>query len=481
MRPTLLHPFAKPEGRPACIAHRGAQAHAPENTLHAFRVAHDLGADMWEIDIRLSADGVPVVSHDDSIAKVHGPELRISQEMAARLKAAAPDLPLFSEVVALARDLGQGLYVELKSPGAGQAALALVGDFTALSFGSFLMEEVRALIERDCPFPVAILVPLGADPMALARDTGADLVHLCWERASETPQDLVTPDLLAALETADLGLVRWHEERPAVLAALETLPALGICTDQPELMRGFRGEASGIEVVCHRGMNHIAPENTRAAAALCYDFGCDWLELDVRESADGELVVLHDPTLDRTSTGTGPVTEQPLAALRELDFGSWASPFYAGERIQTLREAIALCQSRGRRMYIEIKQCDIEKLWALVCEMGFETQCFFWSGNMQAMLDLRSHAPEARFKSNIIHHGGSYAVMMAQLAPAICEIQLGDWDREAPRCRRDGVIPMLQYFGKDPRIFDRIAHIRPEMINLDRADLLLAALRKAAG
>lgn len=481
MRPAQTYPFPKPEGRPACIAHRGAQAHAVQNTLRAFRTAAELGADMWELDLRLTADGVPVVIHDATTGPVFGVDLEIAATPFAALRKLVPDAPTLDEVIALARELDQALYIEIKAPGAGRVAMEHLGDFAPAGLGSFLPDEVAALIAADCPWPVAVLVPNAADPLALAAETRADIVHLCWERASDRPQDLVTPKLLAALEAQGLGLVLWHEERPAVLRDLERLPALGICTDKPELMRGFAAEGqTGIEVVCHRGLNHIAPENTVAAALLAYDFGCDWLELDVRESADGELVVLHDPTLDRTTDGTGPVTEKMLAELKALDAGSWFSRFYQGQRLQTLREAILLCQAHGKRMYIEVKACDIVKLWDLVTELGFEEDCFFWSFDEPLMRALYAYAPKAQFKANIPHYG-SFGAMWDALDPEICEIQLEDWDREAPLCRQHGIRPMLQYFGDEPEDFDRIAELKPEMINLDRADMLLAALRRAKG
>ncbi|WP_010141119.1 glycerophosphodiester phosphodiesterase family protein [Oceanicola sp. S124] len=472
-------PFPKPEGRPACIAHRGAQAHAVENTLRAYEIAADLGADMWEIDLRLTADGVPVSCHDASTAHVFGPDLQISETPFADLRAAVPGVPTLDEILTLAKARGCGLYIELKAPGAGPAALPLLQGFGAAALGSFDSAMVRETIAAGCKWPVSVLVRIGEDPLERAAESGADTVHLCWERAGDRPQDLVTPDLLAALGARDLGLVLWHEERPSVLADLEKLPALGICTDQPELMRGRRpGEFPEVQFVCHRGMNHIAPENTEAAALLAYDMGCDWLELDVHETADGEIVVHHDSSVDRCSDGSGAIAGMTLAELKALDIGSWKDAHFAGQRMQTLREAITLCQSLGKRMYIENKAASVEKIWALVCEMGFQRDCFFWCGDMGWMTALRALAPEALIKSNISRHA-SVEQMIDEVAPQICEIMLDRWDREAPLCRKRGIIPMLQYFGAPDRaVFDRIAALRPEMINLDRADLLLEALRR---
>jgi glycerophosphoryl diester phosphodiesterase len=80
--------------------------------------------------------------------------------------------------------------------------------------------------------------PAGAThPLATAEAAGADIAHLCWERGGPRPQDLVTPELIAALAAAGRQIVLWHEERPELIADLVALPVLGICSDRPEPLR----------------------------------------------------------------------------------------------------------------------------------------------------------------------------------------------------------------------------------------------------
>ncbi|NCF44910.1 MAG: glycerophosphodiester phosphodiesterase, partial [Proteobacteria bacterium] len=76
-------------------------------------------------------------------------------------------------------------------------------------------------------------------------------------------------------------------------------------------------------LVCHRGASLIAPENTFAAADVALDRGAHLIELDVRESADGVLYVMHDKTLDRTTDGTGPIQHRTAAEIDALDAGRW--------------------------------------------------------------------------------------------------------------------------------------------------------------
>jgi len=477
VRHMLRRPLPLRGDRPLTIAHRGARAHARENTLAAFRAAAELGSDMWELDLRLTADGVPVVSHDAATGRVHGADLDIGATSFARLRAAVPDLPSLAEVVALARELRQGLYVELKERGAGAAALPFLERVPCAVLGSFLVEEIAQLSRAGCPLPLAILVRRDEDPLRLAQRSGADIVHPCWEAAGARPQDLLTPELLRRIREADLGLVLWHEERPEILAELVHLPALGICTDQPELLGGFRARRpTGIGIVAHRGVNHLAPENTLPAMQLAYDLGCDWLELDVRETRDGALVVIHDATLERTTDGQGAVAAHSLAELRRLDAGSWKHPDFRGVPIPTLQEAIRLCQAQDRQMYIEIKSADPARIWALVEATGFTDRCFFWARDVMLMQRLRHLAPRARIKANPGQFGG-FDAMCAAIAPQIVEIGHEHWHVLAPQARARGITPMLQYFGTDPGVFASILELRPEMANLDRIDLLLRAAR----
>ncbi|MGC4189610.1 MAG: glycerophosphodiester phosphodiesterase family protein [Thermomicrobiales bacterium] len=88
--------------------------------------------------------------------------------------------------------------------------------------------------------------------------------------------------------------------------------------------------------IAHRGASGYAPENTAAAFELAIEMGADAIETDVQLTRDGELVLFHDPTVERVSDGAGPVSDYTLAALRELDLGAWFDPRFAGERIVTL-------------------------------------------------------------------------------------------------------------------------------------------------
>lgn len=108
--------------------------------------------------------------------------------------------------------------------------------------------------------------------------------------------------------------------------------------------------------IAHRGASGsaLAPENTLAAFEKAIQLGVDAIELDARATRDGEVVVLHDATLDRTTDREGPVHELSLEQVRQADAGSWFSPAFTGERVPTLAEVFDLARHRVL-VLVEIK------------------------------------------------------------------------------------------------------------------------------
>lgn len=100
------------------------------------------------------------------------------------------------------------------------------------------------------------------------------------------------------------------------------------------------GNPEKVQNVAHRGASGYAPENTMAAYWKAFKMRADYIEIDVQESQDGQLVVIHDTTLDRTTNGTGKVKDYTMEQLRALDAGSFFDPYFAGEKLPTFEEVI---------------------------------------------------------------------------------------------------------------------------------------------
>ena len=235
-----------PEGRRVLrIAHRGASAYAAENSPEAIRAAAELGADFVEIDIRATADDVPLVIHDNSLSRTHGLDGDVSEftmEALRQMTAAESPVISFDEALDQCRELGLGLYLDIKrltkaSARAMFASLDARHYLKRTIFGSFRPDYLADIKAARPDARTSILFgAVDIDPVKLAQSIRADYVHPCWENRAEQPHRLLKPDWIKAVRAADLGIVCWHEERPSEIAALKALGVDAICSDKPELL-----------------------------------------------------------------------------------------------------------------------------------------------------------------------------------------------------------------------------------------------------
>ncbi|HEY3313106.1 MAG TPA: glycerophosphodiester phosphodiesterase family protein [Anaerolineales bacterium] len=134
----------------------------------------------------------------------------------------------------------------------------------------------------------------------------------------------------------------------------------------------------------HRGASAYAPENTLAAFELAARQGAPAIEFDVKLTSDRKVVIIHDLSLDRTTNGSGPVARQSLAALRELDAGSWMSEEFRGEKIPLLEEVF---EAVGNKLLINIELTNygtpfdglVGEVAALVRKHGLQEKIIFSS------------------------------------------------------------------------------------------------------
>jgi len=446
--------------RPHAIAHRGASAYARGNTLRAFALASDLGAAFWEVDIRTAGDGVMVAHHDAATAT----GLVIAETPADDL-ATACDVPTLDAVIALAMARGAGLYADIKAadPVAVAKAFQDAGLEKAI-LGAFDPAAVNALRAAGVTYPTAALVPLGADPFLHA--AAADIIHLCWERM-DRPQAMLTPEFLSRAAAQGQRIVLWHEEDPDRMAELRDLPILGICSDMPELVHPFRApKVWPVKTVAHRGANSVAPENTLPAAACAFAAGFDWVELDVRTSADGALVVIHDADVDRTTEGTALVVDLPLARLRDLDAGSWFDPHFAGAQLPRLTEMLDCARRWNRGIYIEIKHADPMAVLREVQQAAMIERCFFWGWDYDGLRAIKAADPRARIMTRRMDFD-RLEDCFADLSADIIEYDSTDDWSDMDAARAYGAELMICYMGRDPEIFDRVIATRPDIVNID--------------
>jgi glycerophosphoryl diester phosphodiesterase len=235
------------------IAHRGASAYEPENTLRTFARAIEMGATLIELDVHLSRDGQPVIIHDADLSRTTNGTGQVSDltlDDIQRFDAGLGEhVPTLGEVIDLVRGQVQ-LYIELKgqqTPAATVATLRAKDFIDQAIIGSFypwLPQKAKFL---EPALRTSVLVAWRdrqADFVDWALAVEADYVHLCWEHGSPTPHQLLSADLITSIHRQGLEIVLWHEERHEELVELVQLDVYGICTNTPDVLASILGRSA---------------------------------------------------------------------------------------------------------------------------------------------------------------------------------------------------------------------------------------------
>ena len=153
-----------------------------------------------------------------------------------------------------------------------------------------------------------------------------------------------------------------------------------------------------VGIVSHRGASAAGPENTLASARVAIEQGVDFVEVDMQTTRDGVPVLMHDPSVDRTTNGSGNVARLTLAEVRALDAGSSYSPEYAGEPVPTLDEFIDLIVPAPVSALIEFKghwtREEVEGAVDLLREHHLLHRVVLQSFELHVLEMLHDYAPE---------------------------------------------------------------------------------------
>ena len=154
-------------------------------------------------------------------------------------------------------------------------------------------------------------------------------------------------------------------------------------------------------VSAHRGSSEIAPENTLATFRAVLQLQVDYIEIDVRTTKDGQLVILHDATLNRTTNGTGPLKEQTLAELKKLSAAQGFDEQFQKEQIPTLAEVCQLLADwnahhrEKTNLYVDCKDVAPASLVEILSKYGLLNDAVFY-GSDETLLALQKVAPIAK-------------------------------------------------------------------------------------
>ncbi len=151
-------------------------------------------------------------------------------------------------------------------------------------------------------------------------------------------------------------------------------------------------------IIAHRGASAGAPENTLAALELAINEGTDWVEIDVQETRQGEVVVIHDSDLKKIGGSSLKVFEASLSELQSVDIGSWMNPSFSDQRIPTLQQVLELCKDRVN-IVIELKYYGQEiqfeeRVVRLVEAAGMQDQIVVMSLSYPGVQKMKSIRPQ---------------------------------------------------------------------------------------
>jgi glycerophosphoryl diester phosphodiesterase len=266
------------------------------------------------------------------------------------------------------------------------------------------------------------------------------------------------------------GVVSWPAKiTPALLRELEA-----------QALPGEAPRALPERGVCaHRGASATHPENTLAALREAARLGAAMIEFDVRRTRDGALVLLHDATLERTTNGSGSVADRTLEELRSLDAGAWKDARFAGERIPTLAEALAvLPQDLWLNVHLKGDRA-LGRAAAELLRAERRVGQSFVAGEPEALQGARDAVPTLR-TANLDRRDGMAAHVERCLATRSAFAQLRGaldegWPALRARLRADGV-RLAHYGATTPEEWHALFQAGVDFV---LADDLEAALRVA--
>ena len=220
-------------------------------------------------------------------------------------------------------------------------------------------------------------------------------------------------------------------------------------------------------IVGHRGVAGTHPENTKVSIEQAANLGLKWVEVDIQVTLDDQLVVCHDHTLERCSDGKGRVDEHTLAELRLLDFGSWKSEQFTGEKILTLTELLSLVEEHDLSVNLEIKVDSkhqaphvVDLLHTELIRSTLDTDRILLSSfSHQVVAEMAHHLP--RYRVGVITEQLTQADLMLinEVKAFSCHMNYEHVDQNDLNTLKEANIQTWCYTVNDPSHFEFLSKV----------------------
>ncbi len=364
--PLMILLAAPAFARPLIIAHRCGGGLAPENTVAAAKNAWKIGADLEEIDVRITKDGKAVLCHDENIMRYTGVDKNVADATFAELrkldfgsyfdkKFAGEKIATLQEYLATVPK-GKLVMYDLKCGGDRAVEIISACVKAAHAEDSFLVlsdpDTIRAF-RKTIPETKA----LGhldnysiEDAKRLFGELGSDdAIFNGWEKG---------PEFAEKASKAGLNIWAWTIDDVDKAKELVAHGTAGLITNRPDLMLAAFPDVKPVtrrpNIMGHRGVRALAPENTLVSFKMAWDMGADMIETDLWMTKDKKIVLCHENNVKRVAGVDLKITDATFTQLRALDFGSHKGKEFAGEKIPTLQEAL-MQMPAGKKIALEIK------------------------------------------------------------------------------------------------------------------------------
>lgn len=234
--------------------------------------------------------------------------------------------------------------------------------------------------------------------------------------------------------------------------------------------------AQDIKVVAHRGGVNWGPENTLATFEIAITKGVDYIEMDVRQTKDGVFVLMHDKTINRTSNGSGTLSDLTWDEIKDLDAGSWYNQSFAGEQIPRLDEVLQRIDG-SVLPDLDFKAGNPAELVALLDKHGYldGRPLTLYSGNHELIKEVQSLTDKILVRPSI---KSNYEDLAASINPPLVNLSFKKYKANHTAITADNKMCFVNclFLSNRKRAIKKAVKMKADFIQTDKLDFLLKLL-----
>lgn len=234
------------------------------------------------------------------------------------------------------------------------------------------------------------------------------------------------------------------------------------------------------KISAHRGLSSVAPENTLAALDSCIKYKVEYMECDVRISKDSVFYILHDSTLERTTNGTGEISEWMSHDIDTLDAGSWFGEEFKGVRVPRFVDVLRKAKQHDVCITIDYRSGDWHQMMELIRSEGMEDRCTFTFWDQNDVVAFRAFAPEVKTLQAYVKNINELDAVVKKFRPNIAVVRVDSLDDKLMEACRDRQLQVLALSIKSRRPdadIRKAIDLGVDILAVDRPELFIKRFR----